>query len=75
MALPNPDIVSAPLPDYDVKSQQSWLLIAANAADVADHPKNPLAIVRHIRLLRDEQNPEAVDSELISRNALADRSS
>jgi hypothetical protein len=48
-------------------SDGSDVVLTAKEVDlhIADHPRNALAIVRHIRLLRHEQNPEAVDGERI----------
>jgi hypothetical protein len=48
-------------------SDGSDVVLTSNEVDlhIADHPRNALAIVRHIRLLRDEKNPTAVGGELI----------
>jgi hypothetical protein len=48
-------------------SDGSDVVLTSNEVDlhIADHPRNALAIVRHIRLLRDDVNPKAVDGELV----------
>jgi hypothetical protein len=48
-------------------SDGSDVVLTSNEVElhIADHPRNALAIVRHIRLLRDEQSPAAVGGELI----------
>jgi hypothetical protein len=47
-------------------SDGSDVVLTSNEVDLhlAGHPNNALAIVRHIRLLRDEANPTAVGGEL-----------